>query len=81
MCIEIYIGAKSCVVNSGEELMTLAWPELYSGKKMMTYVRRELYSWKKCDGLYAARVIFGVCTSEPVDVSGAAAALQDSAVV
>ena len=34
---------------------------------MMTYVRRELYS--------------GVCTSEPVDVSGAAAALQDSAVV
>ena len=48
--------------------MTLAWLELYSGEKMMTYV-------------YAARVIFGVCTSEPVDVSGAAAALQDSAVV
>ena len=49
-----------------------AWPELYSGEKIMTY------SWPT---VYAARVIFGVCTSEPVDVSGAAAALQDSAVV
>ena len=37
--------------------------------------------WEKDDDLCAARVIFGVCTSEPVDVSGAAAALQDSAVV
>ena len=37
--------------------------------------------WEKDDDLCAARVIFGVCTSEPVDVSGAAVALQDSAVV